>query len=434
MSLLNQVHTLQEERAGFVHQMREILDAAENENRNLTAEEQQTYERLEADVDERGSRIKRLSATLALENELGDESRLVNPALTQPGVADEAADMEARYGVAFEAYVRGGLHAMDAEQRQVLQMGFTRDQSKGTNNLGGFLVPTSFNRRLNEHLVQAGTMRQTRASSIVTEAGESMQFPKTTAHGVANWVNEAAAITATDETVGQVTLSAYKAVRMVKVSIELLQDNAVDLEEYLGREIGRAIGALENTAFVNGSGASQPQGIVGVASSGKVGLTGQTTSIIADDLIDLFYSVAVPYRRLGEWMMADSTFKAIRKLKDTTNNYLWSPALGGGSPSTIAQGSPDLLLGRPVFDDPDMPVMAANAKSVLFGDFSAYLIRDVGAAGPAAGEKGTGGFAVRRLDERFADNLQVGFLGWHRTDGNLIDTTGAVRYYANSAT
>src|SRR5439155_16981535 len=133
------------------------------------------------------------------------------------------------------------------------------------------------------------------------------QVPKTTAHGAANWVNEASAISATDEAFGQITLNAYKAIRLIKVSVELLQDNAVDLEGYLSRELGRAIGQLENTAYVNGSGASQPQGLVGVASVGKVGLTGQTTSLIADDLIDLMYSVAPGYRRNGEFQTADGT-------------------------------------------------------------------------------------------------------------------------------
>jgi HK97 family phage major capsid protein len=439
----NKITTLQEERAAHVKRMRDILDTVDAESRDMNAEESQEYTRLEADVDSKGALITRSQKLASTERELGeiDNTQIEGRALQSGnGLDNAAADAEtlrAKYTETFDRYLRYGVGSLEVEERQMLMRGHvreqeSRDQVKSTTTAGGFLVPTGFQKELVTHLVQAGTMRQTRSTTIVTETGESLQVPKTTAHGAANWVNEAATISATDETFGQVTLGAYKAIRLIKVSIELLQDNAVDLEGYLSRELGRAIGALENTAYVAGTGASQPQGLVGVASSGKVGLAGQTVSLISDDLIDLFYSVAPGYRRSGEFQTADGTLKAIRKLKDTTGNYLWSPGFGGNG--VLANAAPDTILGRPVWDDPDVPVMAANAKSILFGDFSAYWIRDVGVTGPLAGEKGVGAFFVRRLDERFADTGEVGFLAWHRTDGNLIDTTGAVKYYANSAT
>lgn len=434
----NKVIELQEERAAQVKQMRAILDAADAETRELTGEEREQYDRLEADVDAKAARIADEQRIRALE--LGLEEREgLDPRRTRGGGETEADELRAAYKDAFESYMRFGIAGMGTEARSILSKGLDtsekRDQTKGSNTSGGFIVPTDFQKQLVEHLVQAGTMRQTRATVIVTQAGENIQFPKTTAHGAATWQAEGSTFSSADETFGQVTLGAYKAVRLVKVSIELLQDNAVDLEGFLSKELGRAIGALENTAFVNGSGTSQPTGIIANATQGKQGATGQTAAVSADDVIDLFYSVPPQYRRSAEWQMADSTMKAIRKLKDSTGNYLWAPGIGGyGAGAVLANGAPDTLLGRPIWDDPDVPAMSASAKSILFGDYSAYWIRDVGVVGPVAGEKGVGAFMVRRLEERFADSGEVGFLAWHRTDGNLIDQTAAVKYYQNSAT
>lgn len=262
---------------------------------------------------------------------------------------------------------------------------------------------------------------------VVTSGGEPLQIPKTTVHGTASWVPEGVASSSADEDFGQVTLGSFTARRLVKVSLELVEDNAVDLVEYLAKEIGRSIGALENAGYIDGSGAGEPTGLLGQASLGKLGPAGQTNEITADDLIDLFYSVGPQYRHQAEWVMADSTVKAVRKLRDSNGDFLWAanPGVGGALP----WAAPDTLLGLPIWNDPDMPAMAADAKSVLFGDLSAYMIRDVGAAGPQASERPIGAFSVIRLNERFMDGLQVGFLGYHRTDGNLIDQTGAVRYF-----
>jgi HK97 family phage major capsid protein len=442
----DEVIKLQEQRARLVAEMRTIQDKAESDGRDFTAEESQEWDRLDGEVDALRSRITRSQKLAEEERALEQPTSSIDPRLTR-GDARDAEELNADYSRAFEAYCRRGFVELSDQERKVLRLGFgggptasddgweQRDQAKGTNASGGFLVPTSFQKELYTHLVQAGTMRLTRVRTLTTTSGETLQWPKTTAHGAATWQSEGATFSSSDESFGQVSLTPQKAVRLVKVSLELLEDNAVDLEAYLGLEIGRSIGALENTAYVNGTGTGQPQGIVGKASSGKVGATGQTTSVGADDLIDLFYAVPPQYRRSAEWMMADGTVKAVRKLKDAAGNYLWASGIGGyGVGAVLANPAPDTLLGRPVWDDPDVPAMAANAKSVLFGDFSAYIIRDVGVAGPIAGEKGISAFYVRRLDERFADSGQVGFLGWHRTDGNLIDLTGAVAYYQNSAT
>jgi HK97 family phage major capsid protein len=431
----NKITELQETRHSNVKSMREILDAADADGgRDLTAEERQEYDRLEADVDKCGERIKAETKLRASELEL--ETRDADGRQFQGGNTRTEVFGSDEYNEAYVRYLRDGEVSLDSETRSVLAAGTgeKRDQAIGTTTLGGYLVPTDFQKELVLHAQQAGTMRQTRVNVIVTSNGEPLQVPKTTAHGAASWVTEGNASTGADETFGQVTLNAYTARRLVKVSVELVEDNAVNLLTYLGRAIGQAIGKLENTGYVQGlgGGSGQPQGVVGTASLGKTGANGQTASVTADDIFDLFYSVIPPYRQNGEWMLADSSIKLIRKLKDSTNNYIWSPT--SGVASVLANGAPDTLLGKGLWSDPDMPAMAAGNKSILFGDFSAYTIRDVGQTGPDPSARPMGGFGVIRMNERYMDGLQIGFLGYHRTDGNLIDQTGAIKYYANSAT
>lgn len=437
MEIANKITELQGQRHADVKRMREILDAADardEADRGLTAEEQQEYDRLEERVDANRARIEK--ETKLRDEELELEKRSGNGEQFQPGAEQREGFNSEEYDRAFVRYLRDGDIGIDQETRSVLASGSAamRDQAKGTSNLGGYLVPTDFQKQLALHAVQAGTFRRTRANVIVTSTGEALQVPKTTAHGAAAWVAEGTQSSAVDETFGQVTLNAYTARRLVKVSVELVEDEAVGLVGYLGKAIGQAIGFLENDGYWNGlgSGSGQPTGLLTLVSAGKTGLTGQTTSVIADDIFDLFYSVGPQYRDNAEWAMADSSVKAIRKLKDSTNNYIWSPT--SGVASVLANGAPDTLLGKPMWSDPSVPVMAANALSVVFGDFSAYTIRDVGQAGPEPSERPMGAFGVIRMNERFMDGLQIGFLGYHRTDGNLIDQTGAIKAYKNSAT
>jgi HK97 family phage major capsid protein len=412
---MDRISELKQERAGLVAEMRAILDGADAEKRSaLTAEEQQNYDRLESEVDALGARISQEEQLRARELELTARENGLDPRGAQGDLRDETAD-DAEYRQVFVKYARHGMGELDKEERQILRRGFVeqRDQSKATGGAGGFLVPTSFEESLYEHLVQAGAVRQTRVQVIQTSSGEALQLPKTSAHGAASLLGEGSAASSADETFAQLQVDAWTYARLIKASLQLIEDEVVDVEEYLAREIGRSIGALQNSHFVTGDASSKPNGITVAASIGKTGATGQTLTIIYDDVVDLIHSVAVPYRRQGEFLAADGLIKALRKLKDADGRPLWEPS--------VQAGQPDRLLGYPIFNDPDMPAPAANAKSLAFGDFNGYVIRDVR------------GVSLRRLDERFADALQVGFLGWMRSDGDLLDTN-AIKTYAHSAT
>ncbi len=180
------------------------------------------------------------------------------------------------------------------------------------------------------------------------------------------------------------------------------------------------MGRITNTHFTVGTGTGQPNGIVTASTAGKVGLTGQTVSVIFDDLIDMVHSVDPAYRELGncKWMMNDSSLKLIRKLKDSQGRPVFLPGYDG-----LAGSMPDTLLGYPIVINQDVPVMAANAKSILFGDFSFYNIRDVMDV-----------TLFRFDDSAYAKLGQVGFLMWMRSGGNLIGLGNEVKYYQNSAT
>lgn len=298
---------------------------------------------------------------------------------------------------AFDAYARRGISPQGA-------------LSVGTDSAGGYTVPDEFERKLIQGLENDNIMRQ--LATVMPSSSGTKEIPVVSAHGSASWISEAGAFSESDETFTNVTLSAYKVGRLIKVSEELLNDSAVDMESYLASEFARCIAAAEETGFVAGTGSSQPTGIVGGSGVGVTGTAGTATSVTTDLLIDLYHSLGRPYRREATFLMADSTAKAVRKLKDADNQYIWQPGL--------VAGQPDVLLGRPVAISDNVPAMAANAKSIVFAACKYYVISD------------RVGFTLQRLNELYAANGQVGFRGWRRTDGKLT-LAAAAKHYANGA-
>lgn len=397
---ISQITELREKRAALIAAQRSALDAVDSESRSLTGEEAADFDKRDGEIDGLTAEINRREKFAAVQSSVAIAAEATRETATVVESGSRHGSEEYRDVVV--NYLRTGDDS-----------GFEkRDLSVGTTTAGGFTVPTLMFNEIVQVMRDFGVMRQL-ARVITTGGGEPVQIPKVTAFGASGWTNEAAAFTESDPTFAQASLGAYKATHIAQISEELLQDSAFDVEGLITDIMGQNLGVLTNTAYVVGDGSSKPTGITTQTSAGKTGTTGQTTSVITDDLIDLFHSILPAYRRNGSWLMNDSSVKVVRKLKDTTNQYLWQPGL--------TAGAPDMLLGKPVYADPDMPVMAANAKSILFGDFSNYWIRDAG------------GMQMQRLVELYAGTGQVGFRAFLRTDGKLIDTT-AVKHYANSAT
>ena len=216
-----------------------------------------------------------------------------------------------------------------------------------------------------------------------------------------------------DDSFGQVTIGSFKLGTTIKVSEELINDSVFPLEAYISKEFARRIGSREEESFFTGDGNGKPLGFLAAKGGAEVGVTAASaTAITADEIIDLYYSLKTPYRKNAVWILNDATVKAVRKLKDSTGQYLWQPSL--------TEGTPDKLLGRPVYTSAYMPTAAAGAKTIAFGDFKYYWIAD------------RQGRSFRRLNELYAATGQVGFLGSQRVDGKLI-LSEAVKVLAQKA-
>lgn len=411
---MKNVIELRQKRAALVKQARELLDKAESENRALTGEEEQQYERIMADVDRLGKEIEYEERLQGIEMQLENRGRYIVPdPQVQPGVQPEARNKRAvqEYRDAFWAALSRGTNALTADQYNLLMDPEVRALAIGTDAAGGYLVPDEFERMLIQKLESMNVIRG--LATVITTSSGTREIPVEADYGTAQWLGESATYTESDATFSQVTLSAYKLGTIVKVSEELLNDSAFNIEQYVSSALARRFGNAEEQAFITGDGNGKPTGIVQGATQGKVGATGQTTSVTADDILDLYHALKRPYRSAAVWLLHDSTALAVRKLKDTTGNYIWQPGLQAGQP--------DRLLGRPVVLSDYMPQMAANAKSILFGDFSYYWVAD------------RVGRVMQRLNEIYAVNGQVGFRMFERVDGKLI-LPEAVVYYQNSAT
>lgn len=409
---MERIDELMQKRAALLTEQRRLLDAAEGENRDLTAEEAQEYSRMDSDFESLKTRIERLSDQRERQRSLAEAEAKRGGIFDPNGDRDpNAGDATRAYDRAFDKYLRRGLTECSEEERALLRTGYAknedgeaRDLSAGVGANGGFTVPTTFYGKVVNKLELESMVRAAGATRIETAGGAAIQIPKVTAHAAAVWAAEAAALTAQDDTFAQVTLNAFKAVKLIKVSLELLEDSGVDLEGYISSELGRAIGRLEGDAFATGASgsATTPEGVMNKAAIGVTSAAAGGLVVTADEFIDTVYSVTRPYRTGASWLMSDATVKLVRKLKDGQGRYLWQEALTKDEQAT--------LLGYPVYVEPTVQSPGSAQLIAAFGNLSGYFVRDVG------------GFRIFRLNERYMDNGEVGFLGWHRTDGDLIDT------------
>ena len=313
-------------------------------------------------------------------------------------------------------YLRKGMN-LNAQELVMVQ----NAMSTTTGSEGGFTVPTEIAAMVIDALKAFGGMRQV-ATIIRSSSGNDWQYPASDGTSeTGEIVGQNAPATTGEITFTQVPLVTYKySSKKIALPWELVQDSVIDIVAFVVNRLATRLGRITNTHFTVGTGSSQPFGIVARATSGKVGTTGQTTTVIYDDLVDLEHSVDPAYRGRAQYMMNDASVKVLRKIKDSQNRPIFVPGYEAGA--VVNGGAPDTLMGRNIIVNQDMAVMAANAKSIICGDFSLYTIRDVMSA------------EVRRFDDSaFALNGQVGFCGWQRCGGNLLDTAG-VKFYQNSAT
>ena len=397
---------LREKRAKAWEAAKAFLDSHRKENGVLSAEDDAAYTKMEQEITDLGKEIARLERQEALDAEL---NRPVNKPLTgKPGGRADADGGEDKTGRASDNYRKNFWNAM---RSKVPMPNVTNALQIGTDSEGGYLVPDEYERTLVEALEEENIFRQM-AKVIKTSSGDR-KIPVVASKGTASWIDEEGAFPESDDSFGQVSIGAYKLGTMIKVSEELLNDSVFDLQSYISREFARRIGAKEEEAFFTGDGKGKPLGVLAATGGAETGVTAASaTAVTADELMDLYYSLKSPYRKKSVWVLNDSTIKAVRKLKDSTGQYLWQPSLTAGAPDTI--------LGRPVKTSAYMPAIAAGAKTIAFGDFSYYWIAD------------RQGRSFKRLNELYAASGQVGFLASQRVDGKLI-LAEAVKVLAQKA-
>lgn len=412
------IQALRERRDAISKNLNSLLE--NNKGASWSGEHQKTYDDSMAEVDRINAEIKRTEDYLAKLGEdaaNGNPEGLLNHATRTPGAHSD----ESR---ALRAYLSGGFQALTQEDMQRVRARRTPDiqaaMSTGVGSEGGFTVATEYFRQLTQAMKAFGGLRNY-ATVFPTGTGADMNFPTTDATNEEGAiVGENGAAGNADTTFGNLAMKVYKYTsKTILVPFELIQDSMFDLEAYINGLMAMRIGRITNRHYVVGTGVNQPGGIVTGAGAGKVGAAGQVTSITYDDLVDLEHSVDPIYRggqRVG-WLMHDQTLKAVRKIKDADGRPIFVPGYEQGNPG----GAPDRLLNRPIVIDQAMPQMAANAKSVVFGDMSKYLIREVM------------DLTLFRLGEKYVENGQVGFVAFNRQGGGLIDVGGAVKYYQNPA-
>jgi HK97 family phage major capsid protein len=386
-----------EARAKAWEEAKALLDSAAAEKRDLSAEENQTYDRIMADLDARSQVMETMKAQAERE-ERAAEAMQGFEAQVKPAVAVPAID-EAEL---IRSLARGEIRSHSFEKRDVLK------------SSTGSPVPTSFYDQVIMLARHVGPMLET-STILNTAGGENLQIPSLAAYSVGTVSSEAAAIGESDPTFNAFkTLGAYKYSFLTQISREMVEDAGVDILGFLATQTGNALGYAVNGALTTGTGTVQPTGIVTAAGSGITGGTGVSGAFTADNLIDLVYSVDTAGRTLPGtgFQMNAKAIAAVRKLKDNAGQYLFSPSL--------TADARDLLLGYPLFENPGMADPATSARSVIFGHLPSYFARTVG------------GLRLDRSDDYAFQNDLITFRATMRVDGNLIQTSH-VKYFAGAA-
>jgi HK97 family phage major capsid protein len=395
------VKRLVEKRAVAWEQAKNLLDVATLENRDLTAEESAQFDRINADIDALDSRAKTVLDVEARE-------RAITESRSALGLPQDFTPAEIRQAESDAQIIRsialGERRSASFEHRDV------------TTGSTGAPVPTNFYDRLVEQLVIQGPMLDGNVVTILTtDSGNNLQVPRQSGFTAPAITSEGSSISESDPTFSAfITLGAFKYAATLQLSREVVEDSGINLLDFIARQAATGMGTAVNAGLTTGTGTTQPKGIVAASTLGVTGGTGVSGVPTADNLIDLVYSVGSPYRRRGaSWQMRAATLGAIRKLKDTTNQYIWQPSL--------QVGQPDTLLGFPVYENPDVVATGTAAKSVIFGDASSYFVRQVR------------GIEVARDDSiGFVSDLITFRITW-RGDGNLPDTA-AVKHFIGAAT
>lgn len=414
----------------IVKEMRDLHEHAAKEDRPFQEDERAKFEAMSNRLDalretiEREERLARAAIDVNDHTEGTTEDPMLR-SLPAPGRPEGALDE------AFSAYLRRGLGGLTPEQRQLLSYE-QRDMSL-TGASGGFTVPQGFYGRLIETLrFLGGFTDRDLVTWFETDTGNNVPVPlEDDVANAAAIVSEGASLTtSTDPTFSQTTLGAFTYRALVRISLELLQDSAFNLDDYLRRKLALRLWRAFNAHCTTGTGSGQPQGLFNAtvgAGIGHTAPTGNTTTFPYTSLVQLEHSVDAAWRRSpsAAFMMSDTLLAAIKLQVDTTGRPLWMPNYTADRSATSS--FPGTLLGYRYVVNNDVPAPAANARCVAFGDFSSYIVRVAR------------GVVILRADQRFIDSGQIGYYLFARLDGRYANPTAVaarapIRLGQNSAT
>ena len=403
------IQELYDQRARLVTQMRDLTVNAAKEGRALSQEEQTKWAKIEADEAS-------LTATIDAHKKAEElEARAAATAFKHvEQTAPKAKGAEASdYRTAYEKMLRFGMNRIDAEMRSLIEKRGTSNQVIGTDSLGGYLVPDEWQPEIEKAMLDySGVLQACRI--LRTSTGRTLYWPTeddTTTKAVK--VGEASSFTVQDVTFGQKQLDAYKYGSIVKVSYELLQDNAYNIEQEITAAMGPRFGRVLNQECTVGDGSGDPNGIVTASTLGKTAAS--ATAFTYLELLDLKHSIDPAYRNSPSFgfMFHDNVLLAIKKLVDSQNRPLWMPS--------YVQGEPDRIDGTRYYINQDMDsTINASSKLILAGDFNRYIVRIAQ------------DMVMARRDELYAESGLVGFQAWMRFDGELINTA-AVKHLITAA-
>ena len=371
---------LRTKRASLWEETKKFLAEHTDKDGKMAAADAEAYEKMEADIAEMGKTIDRLEKQAEMDKKLAMPTS--KPLVGTPGKPEKK-------GTASDEYRKAMFTAIRTKFRDVSNV-----LQEGIDEAGGYLVPDEYDRRLIDVLDEENVLRGL-ATTIRTSGERKINIAAT--KPAALWVEEGGALTFGDATFDQKLLDAHKLHVAIKITEELLADNAFQLEDYIIAQFGKAIANAEEDAFLNGDGEGKPTGLFADA---QVGVTIGTVEIEADDVIDLIYKLKRPYRKKASFITNDSTLAVLRKLKDENGNYLWQPSL--------QNGEPDRILGYAIRTSQFAPKLAAGKAALAFGDFSYYNIGDRGQR------------TLQVLKELFAGNGMVGYVMKERVDGLLV--------------
>jgi HK97 family phage major capsid protein len=397
---------IRDERAVIKEQMRELVERAEADNRDfLNDDEQKQFDAFNADIEKlsgqlaTAERIEKLNAQKAAPVET-KETPKVDPAK--------------EYETTFWKYAKGGNHMLTAKEIDIMSHYRGTGNQTTTAAQGGYTIPQGFSNQLEVDMAAWGGMLAN-ANIVRTETGQNIKWPyvdDTSTSGAL--LSEGTTDTVADMTFSSKDLDAYTySSNTVKVSRQLLQDSYFELEGFLREAFARRLGTAMNAHFTTGTGSSQPNGVVTAASVGTT--SASNSAVTRSELVNLAHSVDPAYRANAKWMFNDTTLALIKKLAfgSADARPLWQ--------LSMRDGEPDRIEGYQYFVNQDTADFGAGNKPIAFGDFSKYIIRLVGAP------------EFLRLNERYADALLVGFMAFHRADGELI-ADNAIKVLRNPTT